>query len=145
MADQPVQNYANHRAVDNNLYYITALLLLGIIFALVGAIMGSPFVAVAVILVSISIVWVMFRMRAYATRVQDRIIRLEMRLRLERILPDDLKARIPALTLSQLIGLRFASDAELPELVKKVLAGSVTTADDVKKQVKEWQADHLRV
>jgi hypothetical protein len=84
-------------------------------------------------------------MRAYATRLQDRIIRLETRLRLERVLPADLAAHIGELELTHLIGLRFASDAELPELVQKVLANKSMRADDIKKQVKNWQADNLRV
>ncbi|MCL4692819.1 MAG: hypothetical protein KJ060_09960, partial [Candidatus Hydrogenedentes bacterium] len=61
------------------------------------------------------------------------------------VLPEALASKIPALKLSQLVGLRFASDAELPGLVQKVLDGNITNADDIKKLVKDWQADHLRV
>jgi hypothetical protein len=82
--------------------------------------------------------------RLMALTVQDRVIRLEMRLRLREVLPADLQARIPELTLRQLIGLRFASDAELPELVRRVLTGSLGSATDIKKAVTHWQGDYLR-
>jgi hypothetical protein len=73
------------------------------------------------------------------------VIRLEMRLRLREVLPADLQARIPELTPPQLIGLRFASDAELPELVRRVLTGSLENPRDIKKAVTHWQGDYLRV
>ena len=82
--------------------------------------------------------------RVMALAVQDRVIRLEMRLRMRELLPDDLQSRIPGLTRQQLVGLRFACDAELPELVRRVLAGSLKTSTDVKKAVQTWEADHLR-
>jgi hypothetical protein len=79
-----------------------------------------------------------------AVRVQDRVIRLEMRLRLAAVLPDDLRARIPTLATRHLVALRFASDAELPGLVRQVLAGSLTDQKAIKKAIVDWQADHLR-
>jgi hypothetical protein len=80
-----------------------------------------------------------------ALTVQDRVIRLEMRLRLREVLPADLQARIPELTPRQLIGLRFASDAELPQLMRQVLAGSLGNTTEIKKAVTHWQGDYLRV
>jgi uncharacterized protein DUF6526 len=82
--------------------------------------------------------------RLMALTVQDRVIRLEMRLRLREVLPADLQARILELTPRQLIGLRFASDAELPELVQRVATGSLGNATDIKKAVRHWQGDYLR-
>lgn len=76
--------------------------------------------------------------------VQDRVIRLEMRLRLREVLPPDLQGRLAELTRGQLVGLRFASDAELPELVRQVLNGSFKTATEIKKAIKHWQGDFLR-
>ncbi|GMV90416.1 MAG: hypothetical protein AMXMBFR82_01940 [Candidatus Hydrogenedentota bacterium] len=140
------QNYANHRSHDKSLYIITLVLIIAALLSISAAYLDLPMLsAAAAILIVIAVVGIMFRMRAYAVRVQDRVIRLEMRLRLERVLPDELVSRIPALKLSQLVGLRFASDAELPALVQKVLDGNITNADDIKKLVKDWQADHLRV
>jgi hypothetical protein len=68
-----------------------------------------------------------------------------MRLRLREVLPADLQARIPELTPRQLIGLRFASDAELPQLMRQVLAGSLGNTTEIKKAVTHWQGDYLRV
>jgi len=146
MPQQPVQNYANHRSNDKSLYIIALVLIVAALLSIASVYMDMPVLsAAATVLIVLSAVGIMIRMRAYSVRVQDRVIRLEMRLRLERVLPEDLAAKIPALTLSQLIGLRFASDAELPGLVQKVLDGNITNADDIKKLVKDWQADYLRV
>jgi hypothetical protein len=82
--------------------------------------------------------------RNQALTVQDRLIRLEMRLRLRQILPPDLQPRINDLTHRQLVALRFASDEELPDLVRDVFAGKITTPNDIKSHVRNWQADWLR-
>lgn len=145
MANHPVQNYENHKTFDNSLYVIAGLDLAGIFLALTGIYFGLPFIAASLVCIAVSIIVVLYRLRAYAVRVQDRVIRLETRLRLEGSLPEPLRARIPELTLPQLIGLRFASDAEMPGLVEKVLAENIANADAIKRLVKEWQADHLRV
>jgi hypothetical protein len=82
--------------------------------------------------------------RRFALTVQDRVIRLEMRLRLKEVLPADLKGRIDELTLRQLVALRFASDAELPDLCRTVLTDKTANGKAIKKMIKHWQADHLR-
>ena len=82
-------------------------------------------------------------LRLMALTVQDRVIRLEMRLRMERLLPADLKARIGEFTLGQLIALRFASDAELPDLARAVLKDHLTDKKAIKQMVKNWQPDLL--
>jgi hypothetical protein len=82
--------------------------------------------------------------RAMTISVQDRVIRLEMRIRLHQALPPDLAARIYELTPGQLIAMRFASDEELPELTREVLSGNLSTAKAIKMRVKNWQADLLR-
>jgi hypothetical protein len=82
--------------------------------------------------------------RVMALTVQDRVIRMEMRQRLALCLPADLQPRIADLTRQQLVALRFASDAELSDLVREVLAGRLTTTKAIKMQVKNWQADWLR-
>jgi hypothetical protein len=82
--------------------------------------------------------------RAMAVAVQNRVIRLEMRLRLRELLPVAMTARINDLTPAQLVALRFASDQELPELVRDVLDGKLATKKEIKLRVKNWQGDYLR-
>jgi hypothetical protein len=82
--------------------------------------------------------------RGMALSVQDRVIRLEERQRLNNLLPDDLKPRIGEFTPKQLVGLRFACDAELPALARKVLNDKVTDVKVIKQMVQTWRPDHLR-
>lgn len=82
--------------------------------------------------------------RLFALTVQDRVIRLEMRLRLAQVLPLDLRPRIPEFTAAQLVSLRFASDAELPALARKVLEEKLNDRKAIKQLIKEWQPDYLR-
>jgi hypothetical protein len=91
-----------------------------------------------------ALVTVAFLARLFALKVQDRVIRLEMRLRLRDLLPSDLQARIPEFTHAQLVGLRFAGDRELPELARRVLDERLTDRKAIKAMVQDWQADHLR-
>ncbi|MGH7533793.1 MAG: DUF6526 family protein, partial [Gemmatimonadales bacterium] len=83
-------------------------------------------------------------MRAFPISVQDRISRLEERLRMERLFPADLKARIDEFSRTQLIALRFASDRELPELARKILTDKIDDLSTIKRMVKDWRADHWR-
>ena len=85
-----------------------------------------------------------FLSRIQALTVQDRVIRLEMRLRLRGILPPDLQPSVDALTHRQLVALRFASDAEMADQVRDVLSGKISTSKDIKMRIKSWQADWLR-
>ncbi len=82
--------------------------------------------------------------RAMALRVQDRVIRLEERLRYERVLPAELKPRIGEFTVDQLVALRFACDAELPVLARTVLDDKVSERKAIKLMVKTWKPDYLR-
>ena len=85
-----------------------------------------------------------FSARIMALTVQDRVIRLEMQLRMQQVLPADLRARIPEFSTSQLVALRFASDGELPELAQKVLQDKLTDRTTIKKMIRDWQPDVLR-
>jgi hypothetical protein len=101
---------------------------------------GAAFTAV----VAAALLTLGFLSRTQALAVQDRVIRLEMRLRLRQVLPPELHARIPDLRPRQLVALRFASDAELPELVREILDGKLQTGKQIKQRVKNWQSDWLR-
>ncbi|HYW66335.1 MAG TPA: DUF6526 family protein [Candidatus Dormibacteraeota bacterium] len=96
------------------------------------------------VLTAVALLLLAFLARMFALTVQDRVIRLEERLRFERLLAEDLKARIPEFTVAQLVALRFASDAELPALARKVLSENLTDRKTIKKLVQNWRADHLR-
>jgi hypothetical protein len=82
--------------------------------------------------------------RLMAMKVQDRVIRLEERLRYERVLPADLHPRIGEFTIDQLVSLRFASNAELPELARKVLDEKLNNRKAIKQMIKTWRPDFAR-
>jgi hypothetical protein len=96
------------------------------------------------VVLAAALVVFMFTTRLMALRVQDRVIRLEERLRCERLLPADLQPRIGEFACGQLVALRFASDAELPALARKVLDEKIVERKAIKGLVKNWRADYLR-
>ncbi|MBI3682500.1 MAG: hypothetical protein HY235_19135 [Acidobacteria bacterium] len=96
-------------------------------------------VAVALALMAIALL-----ARMYAVKVQDRVIRLEERLRMQQLLPDRLKPRIPKLSEKQLVALRFASDQELAQLAELTLDKGLKPPE-IKKEIKSWRADEFRV
>jgi Family of unknown function (DUF6526) len=93
---------------------------------------------------SVAIVIVTFKFRLYALKVQDRLIRLEERERLLSLLAEPLRSRVGALSEAQLVGLRLASDGEIPGLVGETLSKKLSQAD-IKKSIKVWRADYFRV
>ena len=144
MANQKPQNFENHtRQVP--VFGITQLVLMVyLIWKLVDLRHGISFASVMEVLVAAALITLFVFERQSTVTVQDRLIRLEMRLRLAGLLPEDLKPRIPEFTLVQLISLRFAGDAELPGLARKVLDEKLNDRKAIKKLVKDWQADYLR-
>ncbi|UCC26193.1 MAG: hypothetical protein JSU98_03625 [Gemmatimonadales bacterium] len=100
---------------------------------------------VAAALFAVAVLIIAFVSRLFALGVQDRVIRLEERLRLESLLPEEEWPRIPEFSTDQLIGLRFASDEELPELARRVLAGELHDRTEIKKAVRDWRADYERI
>ena len=105
---------------------------------------GISFDNIVALLLAIALILVALYARMFALTVQDRVIRLEMRLRLESVLPPDLKPLIPKFSVDQLVALRFASDAELPALCQRVIDEKLTTRASIKQLVKTWRADYLR-
>jgi hypothetical protein len=95
-------------------------------------------------LTALALVILFFLARIFALRVQDRVIRLEMRLRLREVLPLGLHPRIGDFTPAQLVAMRFASDAELPDLAVAVLRDHIHDKKVIKQMIKDWTGDHLR-
>lgn len=145
MSEEPVQNFENHIRHDKLLYAYLGVFLLAAILAVVGIFTSYKLVGLAIALNAVGTILLAVNARGYGVKVQDRVVRLEMRLRLAKVLSSELASRIQDFKLSQLVGLRFASDEELPELAQKVLDEDITKANDIKRLVKDWQPDHLRV
>ena len=145
MANQG-QNLANHtRLVPPYHYVALPILLVNLIWAIRGLVGGMSFDAILNVLVAVALIIVALFARVFALKAQDRVIRLEMRLRMRELLTEDLQERINDFTPTQMTGLRFASDAELPELARKVLNENIATATPIKKMVTDWQGDYFRV
>ena len=150
------QNFSNHgKIVPMFHFFVIPVLIANVIWNIVSAsrilghsaaISASLLAAVAFsILVSIALLLLAFLARLFALGVQDRVIRLEERMRYERLLPDDLKPRIAEFTINQLVSLRFASDAELAALARKVLDGRMNERKVIKQMVQNWRADYQRI
>ncbi len=140
------QNFANHvKLVPAFHYFALPALILNFGWSVYHAVkLHFSFEAILGVLTALAIVLTLFLARIFALKVQDRVIRLEERLRFERLLPTDLKPRIGEFTPGQLVALRFACDAELPALAQKVLAEKLTDVKTIKQSVKTWRPDYLR-
>jgi len=140
------QSFANHRAIPPLDWMLAGLVLLVETLHRAWLALAAPqFWNLWSVLVGGALIAVFLASRRRAQIVQDRVIRLEMQLRLERLLGAGRKADIERLTLPQRIALRFAGDAELPALFERTLRGELARPADVKRAVKDWQADWLRV
>ena len=142
----PEQNYANHARYYPLFHFIAVpLLVLNIIATVVYAFRhpGAKWNWWQVV-VAVAIGLLAWTTRIMVLRVQDRLIRLEETLRLQRLLPDDLRDRVGELRTSHLIAMRFCSDAELPEMCRAVLSGELREPDAIKRRVKSWRPDWLR-
>ena len=140
-----LQNLKNHaRIVPLYHYGVFLLLFINLIWSLYRFSYGFSGEAVVQLLVGIALVLMAVSLRTQILTVQDRVIRLEMRLRLAQVLPSPFQGSIAQLSPKQLVALRFASDAELPALVQRVLGGELATPKAIKAQITGWQGDFLR-
>jgi hypothetical protein len=145
MADR-VQSYQSHtRWLPPYHFFVIPVLALNVLNELRRAYYYPSAGRAVAVVVALALLGLGFLARTMPLAAQDRLIRLEMRLRLHELLPPDLHARINELEARQLVALRFASDAELPDLVRQVLDRRLKTAKDIKMAIKDWQADWLRV
>jgi hypothetical protein len=152
MAEKHPQNFANHTRFDPLFHFFLApVFVLGVILSLIHFFahlshnsFRDNFHAGLIVLLAVALLVLVTKTRLYALKVQDRVIRLEERLRLNQLLPEPLRSRIPELTEDQLIGIRFASDAEVAKLVERTLKERLSRKQ-IKQAIVNWRADYWRV
>jgi hypothetical protein len=140
------QNFANHvKVVPLYHWFVLPVMTLNFAWSIYRwKLAGFSLDGFISVLTAAALVLLAFFARIFALKVQDRVIRLEERMRFERLLPDDLKPRIGEFTCGQFVALRFASGAELPGLARKVLSDKLTEGRTIKQMVQSWRGDHLR-
>ncbi len=140
------QNFSNHtKYVPPFHFFVLPVLALNLIWSIYHLWkLHLSFEGIVGVLLALALALGFLFARLFALSVQDRVIRLEERLRLMRLLPDDLKPRIDEFTVSQLVALRFACDEELPALAGKVLAENLRSRKAIKQLVKTWRPDYQR-
>jgi hypothetical protein len=145
MAEDSVQTYGSHaRFLPPWHFFVFPVLLINAVVQIVAMVKAPSLSTGWHAVVGIALALGIFFSRFMPLRVQDRLIRLEETIRLQRLLPGR-GADIEKLSLGQLIGLRFASDQELPHLLDRIRAGELVSRSDVKRAVQHWRSDHLRV
>ncbi len=141
----PPQNFANHRKFVRGFHYVALpILMINLVYSGFVTVTSFSVDSVIGLFVAFALVMIGLYARLFAIGAQDRVIRLEERLRLRALLPDQ-TGTIDQLTTGQLIGLRFASDGEVGELVAAVATEGIEKADEIKKRVTNWRADHQRL
>lgn len=140
------QNYSNHAKWVPAFHFFVVPILLGNVGTRLYWLykLRFPPGQIFSVLVSLALLIGFLSVRMMTLRVQDRVVRLEERLRMQRLLPMDLQPRIDEFTTDQLVALRFAGDEEFPALARKVLEDKMMDRKSIKKSVKRWRADYLR-
>jgi hypothetical protein len=142
---QQTQNFANHTKLVPMFHFVVLpILFINLVSSIVHAVHSFSARSGIAVLTAVGLLLLALYARTFALTVQDRVIRLEMQLRLQNLVPADLRPRIPEFTTSQLVALRFASDAELPDLARKVLAEKLAERKAIKQLIRDWQPDNLR-
>lgn len=145
MSEKRPQTLANHAKFDPLFHFFIAPVLLGCFIAsIVFLFHGITALRIWLAVFSLAAFLLSFKTRVYSLKVQDRVIRLEERLRLLALLPEPLKAKIHDLSEQQLIALRFAADDEIPSLVEKILRENLDPKA-IKKAIDSWRPDYWRV
>lgn len=145
MKESPPQNLKNHGRLDPPFHIVTFFALVAnLVVAIVYVVHHLSFYSAWLVFLSIVVFVPYFKLRLYPLRVQDRVIRLEERLRLQALAPSEWHTQIYRLTEDQLIGLRFASDDEVVELAKQALEHNLNRKQ-IKERIKDWRADYWRV
>ncbi len=143
MAEQSFRSHA--RWVPPFHFFVLPVLLINLGFSIYWCVKAwFSMYGVISVLVAAALFVGMVMARVMAMAVQDRVIRIEERLRFERVLPADMQARIGEFTINQFVALRFASDMELPELARKVLEEKIVERKAIKRLIKTWRPDFAR-
>ncbi len=145
MANPAPQSFSNYTRRDPLFhFFILPVFAVTLIASIVHLVRRPGLHSAWLVVVVIALIVAIFKIRLYALKVQDRVIRLEERLRLASLLDAALRPRIPEFTEAQLIALRFASDAELPALAARALNEKLA-APEIKKAIQQWRPDYWRV
>ena len=145
MSPSTSQTFENHaRFVPAFHYFALPVLVINLVWSLYRMVRGFYADTVFAVALAAALIVVALYARLFALTVQDRVIRLEMELRLEKLLPAELRPRIGELTVGQLVSLRFAPDGELPALTRKVLDEKRLTRKEIKQLIQQWKPDLLR-
>ena len=143
---RPTQTYANHVRKLPALYVgACAVVGLDLIWNLYRLIRQPGIDAAMTVLFALAVGALAYFVRVNSLTVQNRVVRLEERLRLERLLPEELRSRIPELGVDHLVALRFAGDDEVTGLVREILEERLAARDEIKRRIRDWRADWLRV
>jgi hypothetical protein len=139
------QNYKNHAQFFPLFHFVLVpILLFNLIWQVVRLFQEPSWDRGEFVLLSLGFIILAVASRLQSLKVQDRVIRLEEKLRYKEVLPADLVERAIQLPIDKIIALRFASDEELPELVRKHLEGDLKTSKEIKMAVRNWRGDYLR-
>jgi hypothetical protein len=145
MSDAKRQTFENHAKLVPAFHFVVLpIFFVNLVSTIIRLVRVFSYGNVISVLMAIAFIVLATCARLFALKVQDRVIRLEMRLRLQQLLPDNLRGRILEFTVGQLVALRFASDGELPDLARKVLDEKLTDRKAIKKLVRDWQPDFER-
>jgi hypothetical protein len=145
MSEPAPQNLKNHGRIDPPFhFFLFGILFLNLIYAVIHLYRQRTISADWLLVLSIAVFVLFFKLRLYPLKVQDRVIRLEERLRLQSLAPAEWHTQIYRLTEDQLIGLRFASDSEVVELAKQALEQNLNRKQ-IKERIKDWRADNFRI
>ncbi len=139
------QSFENHGRIIPMYHGVAfGILAINTLWSLYRVVTHFSWETVLALAVGIALLLIFFYARVMALTVQDRVIRLEERLRMDRVLPPDLRGRLHEFTIDQICSLRFASDTELPDLARKVLDEKLTDRKTIKKMIRAWRPDFLR-
>ena len=145
VSERRPQSAAHHRKIVPGYHYVLfGILTVNLILRVIWAIRSPSLSNLWAIVMAVAFILIGWYLRLFPLAVQDRVIRMEERQRLGRLLPPDFRPRLGEFNRRQLVALRFASDEELPELAMRVLNEGISDKKTIKGMVQQWRADHLR-